>query len=995
MKVIRCVKCMEDMSNVSGTVCPCCGFDNSGAAEEQPPYAMRRNTILRGRYLVGNVLGQGGFGITYIGFDLVLNVKIAIKEYYPMGIVMREQSKSNTVLWNTTHINTEQRQSGYESFLKEARKTAKIDQIPSIVRVRDTFFENETAYIVMDFVEGITLKNKLLKEGVMSITECIALLTPMMEGLAQVHKMGIIHRDISPDNIMIQPNGKVKLLDLGAAKDMSVGEGHQSQLVTKKGFSPIEQYTETGQIGPWTDVYALCATIYYCITGKMVPTAIDRMSNAALSFPATMKEPLSAAAEAALKAGLAVETKNRIRSMDELLERLQGEKAGVSKDEPKKKRFWEGKKRPVLIGAAAVFLISVIALFAGGNKGTSEKNITNKTAAVTESGAETEAAAMGSSVETETDAVVVEKLGTDNANLLNYGVTARFEKEYRYYIAGDNALYVCPYDKENETFYLGDDEKICDSAGYITLSDDAVYFLATINDRNAVCRVNKDGSGMEQIYSIKDEGKSFRYLQYVRFSDAREYLYFVLETNDAMGTGNLYRYNLQNNETETVVEGELVWYNLYGNAVYYTIYEEENNYSYSLKKAGLDGENEEILDSEKNVVLGFAAEDALYMLSFRDETILAYNLDGTLKEGVDGFYNISIDTTRYFGYGDGWIYYTDASDNSIHHVRVNGTGDEVFFEGHTAMVIGYSDSWVWFIEDRAAESDSRYERQLNCVYRDGTHLMTVSEPDYVWKSELAYMLETAPVADFQYEESEDGEGVVITAYTGKLTSFTIPEMIDDKPVVGIADHAFEESSLQEIGLPETVRSIGEKAFCKSSALTFVGLPEGLEEIAYGAFGGCKGLTGIELPESLRVVGNAAFMETSISEVYIPANLEDIGVGAFAVWDDSGLTEFTISEENKWYVVQDGILYFILDENRLLLQEVPADYSSSFVMPDNTVGILSYAFAHCRKLTEVDIPESVIVIFENAFRDVGFSEITVNKECDLPEDLGDELEVKYY
>lgn len=321
MEIRRCIGCMEDMGDTPGAFCPHCGYNNSDSAPKQP-YAMRPNTLLHGRYLVGKVLGQGGFGITYIGFDMVLNIKVAIKEYFPMGSATRE-GNSSTLRWNSMN-STEQRQGAYESFLKEARKTAKLDQVSAIVRVRDTFYDNETAYIIMDYVEGTTLKEKMLKEGVMPFSACIKLLTPLMEGLVKVHEIGLVHRDISPDNIMVQPDGSVKLLDLGAAKDMSVNQGPQSQLVTKNGFSPLEQYTESGQVGPWTDVYAMSATIYYCITGKLLPSALDRMSSPELNFSFPMKEALPASAAAALKAGLAVDQRNRTRNISDLLKQLNG-----------------------------------------------------------------------------------------------------------------------------------------------------------------------------------------------------------------------------------------------------------------------------------------------------------------------------------------------------------------------------------------------------------------------------------------------------------------------------------------------------------------------------------------------------------------------------------------------------------------------------------------------------------------------------------------------
>lgn len=319
MKERRCVNCMELMQD-NETVCPHCGFDPQRA--EQSPFGIKWNTILRGRYLVGRILGQGGFGITYVGYDIALDVKVAIKEYFPMGFTTRNSTMSNEIQWNTTQVSKEQQQKGCDSFLKEARRMAKIDSLRGIVRVRDTFVENQTAYIVMDFIEGVNLKQRLRETGAMSFAECRSLLAPLMGSLARMHEKGLIHRDISPDNIMIQQDGTVWLLDFGAAKDVSFQQNAASQQVTKKGFSPPEQYQEKGSIGPWTDVYALCATIYYCVTGKMVPDAMDRMYEDTLSFLVPGREPLSGKMADVLSDGLELRIEKRIKTVDELLNRL-------------------------------------------------------------------------------------------------------------------------------------------------------------------------------------------------------------------------------------------------------------------------------------------------------------------------------------------------------------------------------------------------------------------------------------------------------------------------------------------------------------------------------------------------------------------------------------------------------------------------------------------------------------------------------------------------
>ena len=308
----RCYNCMNELGeNVQ--LCPVCGYDNSSPA--QPPQALSCGTVLRDRYLIGKMLGQGGFGITYIGYDNTLDTPVCIKEFFPSGGAMRGNDGSGRVYWSAGSTGAA-RQQDRETFVKEARKAVKVRNLASVVKVWDVFYENDTAYIVMEYIKGITLKDYLVKRGkLMGLEECIDLLLPVIRDLKGVHDSGIIHRDISPDNLMIREDGKVMLLDLGAAKDMSKGSGQSSMMVAKKGFSPPEQYTERMSIGPWTDVYAMCATIYWCMTGKLLPEAMERMlGNDRLEFPESMPEIL----RAVLQHGLELKPANRIKDMEEL-----------------------------------------------------------------------------------------------------------------------------------------------------------------------------------------------------------------------------------------------------------------------------------------------------------------------------------------------------------------------------------------------------------------------------------------------------------------------------------------------------------------------------------------------------------------------------------------------------------------------------------------------------------------------------------------------------
>ena len=300
------------------TFCSECGRPYGSVETE--PFALKPGTILDGKYLVGEMLGQGGFGITYIGFDLLLEQKVAIKEYYPMSTGMVSRENSTTVVWSSAVMQKSGMEKGFDSFLKEARKMAKLRSIPSVVGVNSVFIQNETAYIVMDFIEGETLLKKLQREGPMDYGTCISLMTPIMQALAEVHKHGIIHRDISPDNIMVQSDGKLILLDLGAAKDLDIqgkdGNVQSSQMVAKHGFSPVEQYGQAGKIGPWTDVYAMAATIYYCCTGVLPPSATDRMIEDTLTCrPRLTKEQFDVLAFC-----MSVLPQKRPQNMDALLQ---------------------------------------------------------------------------------------------------------------------------------------------------------------------------------------------------------------------------------------------------------------------------------------------------------------------------------------------------------------------------------------------------------------------------------------------------------------------------------------------------------------------------------------------------------------------------------------------------------------------------------------------------------------------------------------------------
>ena len=315
METEYCPKCFQKLNKPeTKRLCPNCGFDF--AANPQPQNALPWHTVLHDRYIVGRVLGQGGFGITYIGFDTNLQCRVAIKEYYPQGVVFRDASQSHSLTWSTS-----QKESGCESFLREARKMARIGNIPGIVRVIDTFTENDTSYIIMDYLDGVTLRQYIRANGPMTFARCIEMLHPLFGAIDELHAKGMIHRDISPDNIMIRDNGTVWLLDFGAAKDIAGGAGGESSVVVaRSGFSPSEQYSGKN-VGPWTDVYALCATMYYCVSGRTLPDASERVQDDSIQWePVRVPEDI----QETLRNGLSMRYSDRIQSVSELARRLDG-----------------------------------------------------------------------------------------------------------------------------------------------------------------------------------------------------------------------------------------------------------------------------------------------------------------------------------------------------------------------------------------------------------------------------------------------------------------------------------------------------------------------------------------------------------------------------------------------------------------------------------------------------------------------------------------------
>ena len=355
-----CIHCMKEKHSAD-EICPFCGSDPKSA--DIPPYHLQPFSILAGKYLLGMAIGEGGFGITYIGMDLNLEMRVAIKEYYPNGCAVRNCSESNTVL---SYSNSAQEvfEKGREKFINEARLLAKRSNLSEIVSVKDFFRENHTAYIVMEYIEGITLKAYLKQNGDhIPAQKTLQMMKPVICSLSKVHDMNLIHRDISPDNIMICNNGSVKILDFGGARDYIFSNEKSLSIMLKPGYAPEEQYRTHGNQGPWTDVYALCATMYRCITGSVPPESLERAYQESLPPIRSISPDCPPAAASAIEKGMSIYPENRFQSMQELYSALYESSQSFSDTpEPQKRSKRKGLKIFLVICLFVIAFILVMYL---------------------------------------------------------------------------------------------------------------------------------------------------------------------------------------------------------------------------------------------------------------------------------------------------------------------------------------------------------------------------------------------------------------------------------------------------------------------------------------------------------------------------------------------------------------------------------------------------------------------------------------------------------
>ena len=361
-----CPGCMNEWGKPD-QACPVCGFIRNKyerAARWLPLY-----TVLEHKIMIGKVIGEGGFGITYMGWDLNLQVRVAVKEYFPMGLATRETGQGRSCAISALPgVRRDNYRQGLEKFMTEAQNLSKFYNLNGIVSVKDFFFANETAYMIMEYVDGVTLGSYLKQHGgQLSEQEVLALFHPVMESLKTVHAAGIIHRDISPDNIMMTKDGRMKLIDFGAARFAGGDNERSLTIILKHGYAPAEQYQSHGDQGPWTDVYAICATMYRMLTGEVPPGAMDRLHEDTLKEFKDLGCRVSVKTSyALLDRGMAIRVQDRYQSMDELIEGLYGTGQGRIR---RKRKPDAGRKRLLIaLSASCGAVAAALCLWAAAGR---------------------------------------------------------------------------------------------------------------------------------------------------------------------------------------------------------------------------------------------------------------------------------------------------------------------------------------------------------------------------------------------------------------------------------------------------------------------------------------------------------------------------------------------------------------------------------------------------------------------------------------------------
>lgn len=316
-----CYSCMHPMEDRSLTVCPACGEPLELSCDTSR--FLRPGTILQGKFVVGKVLGAGGFGNTYVGWNRLLQCKVAIKEYFPRQLSVRNSEDSTVSVSETA--SRQRFHAGLQQFLEEARGIAGLQEVKGIIQIYTFFEEYGTGYFVMEYLEGMDVKAILKRRGGrMDYEDSRRIILTVLHTLREIHKRGVLHRDIAPDNVYVTKEGVIKLIDFGAAKHASENADTQGEIMLKPGYAPPEQYSRQMRQGAYTDLYAAAALFYRLLTGKKPQAANERLKEDQVKPLSALGIRIPRQAEYAIMMCLKLEPRFRLQNAQDFMEALEG-----------------------------------------------------------------------------------------------------------------------------------------------------------------------------------------------------------------------------------------------------------------------------------------------------------------------------------------------------------------------------------------------------------------------------------------------------------------------------------------------------------------------------------------------------------------------------------------------------------------------------------------------------------------------------------------------
>ena len=787
----RCFGCMKEYGE-EYDVCPYCGY-----IKDTPPKNKSHlpgGTMLSGRYMLGKVLGYGGFGVTYIAWDTRLNRAVAVKEFFPNSLSTRTIGETQVNCYDDKA--SQYFREGVRKMMDEGNRLSKFSSNENIVDVYDCFEENNTAYIVMEYLEGEDLKQYLgEKGGKLSPEEAVEIILPVLNALEDMHRENIIHRDISPDNIFICKNGKIKLLDFGSAR-LAVEDSDKSlSIMIKKGYAPKEQYAGRSKQGSWTDVYAVCATLYKMITGELPPESLERDTEPLKTFSEFGIEGYDELERVVFK-GLEVEYTDRIQNVLELkngLTKTVSKKPETIEETPKKPSMPKPKKSKANINikaivsiAAAVVLVVVGAVlaakFISGGK-------------IKKSGTSTTAEASTTAKTSETV-----KIALDEAEAKNI---------YEQFLLSDNLKSTYP------------------------------VINAFVNKDASLCKKEDLESFDMELLNLKDLTKSTVKKDYYDLDgDGTNEMLIALDVNGENERVSVYLFDI---DGQKAVFNGATWEQLAPSRAYdHLSVMKDNNEKYYFVEFTNDGQYEK--NCEKLIYDGTKLKRE-FSLSIPDDNLVGYASPDFAKCTLQ---DKSLRSEKEY-----------PEENEIEYITYDEACEEWSKLFSATRVTGYcDDSWKALNSKVELTNSGKVNDNITWkLYKTGYLMIegTGNMPDYnypnlpPWEKvvdSIAYVALSKGITSI-------GDG----AFPGceNLKSVIIPNS-----VISIGDSAFFScESLTSLEIPNSVTSIGESAFMYCG-LASIEIPDGVINIGNGAFSKCYNLTSVIIPASVTHIEGSAF-----------------------------------------------------------------------------------------------------------------------------------------